>query len=618
MERPAGKIRRSQLLTAYGPGAMVDLVDHAVLVSGLDDWRVGRNPPAVSEPRLRDVIAERLAQTNSPLRTENAFLRPPEGDDDRPSVDVGIPALVFPRWFVCQGCRALLRADSLELKSERYVHTGCSRKRGGIECVPVRFVAACQNGHLADFPWRAFVHRKLPEGARCPGISLRLLEGASGDFSEIVVQCDACGSKASMKEALVKSASVLPKCPGRRPWLGVDAEEVGCTAPQRLLVRTASNSYFPLVESALSIPDNSHKLDSFVVDLWDVLETANAQTLPVFRQIPKMSTLADFSDEEILAVVEARRSGRAPDRERLRTAEFRTLCAQPTERPGDRAPEGETFYARRLAEERLPEKAPMPSEVERVVLAHRLRQVRVQVGFTRLEPSTANLQGEYDLGVATAPLGHHTDWLPAVELHGEGIFIQLAEEAVRAWERRPEVMARGEALRLGYRSYQTDDSGRENTAAPPFPGVRFYLLHSLSHLLLSAISIECGYSASALSERIYCAPQSDPTPMAGILITTGTPGTEGTLGGLVEQGRKVTQHLRRAWRMGRLCSGDPVCAAHDPAEDPAERFLEGAACHGCLFVAECSCERFNRYLDRALVVPTLGQPPELAFFRECP
>ena len=77
-------------------------------------------------------------------------------------------------------------------------------------------------------------------------------------------------------------------------------------------------------------------------------------------------------------------------------------------------------------------------------------------------------------------------------------------------------------------------------------------------------------------------------------------------------------HLRSAWDLGRLCSNDPVCARHSPAQDHQERYLEGAACHGCLFIAECSCERFNRYLDRALVVPAMGHDPELAYFPERP
>ncbi len=247
------------------------------------------------------------------------------------------------------------------------------------------------------------------------------------------------------------------------------------------------------------------------------------------------------------------------------------------------------------------------------MLAQCLREVRVQVGFTRFEAPTPNLQGEYDLGVRSAALGLTSDWLPATEIRGEGIFLQLEEQAVQAWERRPEVVARGAQLIHGYNAWAA-----QQHSAPPFPGIRFYLLHSLSHLLITAISLDCGYAASALRERIYCAPASADQPMAAILLSTGTSGTEGTLGGLVEQGRSIRRHLQRAFDLGILCSNDPVCAGHSPANDPAERFLEGAACHGCLFIAECSCERFNRYLDRTLAVPAIGHAPELAFFSQRP
>ena len=78
-----------------------------------------------------------------------------------------------------------------------------------------------------------------------------------------------------------------------------------------------------------------------------------------------------------------------------------------------------------------------------------------------------------------------------------------------------------------------------------------------------------------------------------------------------------TEDLDHARKLGALCSNDPVCASHSPKNDPSERHLEGAACHGCLFQAECSCERFNLFLDRALVVPTIGHDG-LAFFEAHP
>jgi hypothetical protein len=102
------------------------------------------------------------------------------------------------------------------------------------------------------------------------------------------------------------------------------------------------------------------------------------------------------------------------------------------------------------------------------------------------------------------------------------------------------------------------------------------------------------------------------------LLSTGTPGSEGTLGGLVDQGRYLRHHLLRAFELGTLCSGDPVCALHEPQLELDDRSSEGAACHSCVYVPETSCESFNRFLDRALVFPTIGQPDALAFFRERP
>jgi hypothetical protein len=127
------------------------------------------------------------------------------------------------------------------------------------------------------------------------------------------------------------------------------------------------------------------------------------------------------------------------------------------------------------------------------------------------------------------------------------------------------------------------------------------MLHSLSHLLLTSLSLECGYPASSLRERVYAGEAG-----YGILIFTASPDADGTLGGLVEAGRQLRRHLRAALDLGQLCSHDPVCAQHNPANLNEHRFLQGAACHGCLLISETSCEQHNDFLDRALVVPTVA------------
>jgi len=601
-QQPDGTVRQSQMVTTFGPGAMVDLLADAVLVGGLDFWSYGEFAPhQIDEPRLRDAIVERFREVGRDLSRENPFRAPPVGNDREPSKFSGVGVLEFPHWFVCQNpaCRALQRKDGLDLKSHRYWHQ-CDRDHK-FECVPVRFVSACKRGHIDEFHWITFVHADQAKDAeRCPAPSLTFEEGPTGDFNDIRIRC-ACGQSQKLN---VSSGLEMP-CFGARPWLGPEGQET-CTEKIRLLVRTASNSYFPQVVSALSIPDPAGALQEAVGSVWDVVKSVTPELLPHFRQIEKVRVaLEPYSDADVLAAVKARIDEKPLTQGPIRTAEFRQLTAAKLEQRGDLAPVGENYFAREVALE-----GGLPTGIGRLVVATKLREVVAQIGFTRLEPVSPDLQGEYDLGVKTAALGLTKDWLPASEIRGEGVFIELKEGDVAEWERRDSVKKRGGQLLAGYEEW-----AKTVESAPPFPGVRFYLLHSLSHLLSSAISLECGYAASAIRERIYCGPSHrDPTPMAAILLSTGTTGSEGTLGGLVEQGRELRAHLQRAFDMGRLCSNDPVCASHSPDNDLSERYLEGAACHGCLFVAECSCERFNRYLDRALVVPAMGHPADLAFF----
>lgn len=607
--QPEGQVRQSQAVTTFGPGATMDLVKQAVLVGGLDFWRWSRESgiPIIHEPRLRDALAPRFADAGRPLSVEAAFREPPSGDDRNPAKSVGVQVLEFPRWFVCQNprCRALT-GRALDLKDGRYWHRCSERERafgGPTECVPVRFLGACKRGHVEDWPWIAFVHRE-DERPRCSSPQLKLEEGATGDFSQVIARCVTCDRSTPLSAAYAQRFG----CGGHRLWLGNEGKE-DCSEELRLLVRTASNSYFSQVVSALSVPDPAHALDEKIAEVWDVLMGATAENISVLRTaIPKVQTaLTGYSDADVLAAIERRKKGQRAAREPLRTAEFRQFIASKPEVQGELPPEDESFFSRRVTTDAL------PAVVDRLIVASKLREVRAQIGFTRIEPVTPDLQGEFDLGVQSARLGLTSDWLPATEIRGEGVFIQLKESAVAEWEKRASVQKRGKELLAGH-----DALAKTQATPTPFPGIRFYMLHSLSHLLISAISLECGYAASAIRERIYCAGPTDPTPMAAILLSTGTSGSEGTLGGLVEQGRVIHEHLRRAFDLGELCSNDPVCAGHSPADDPAERWLEGAACHGCLFIAESSCEWFNRRLDRALVVPTIGHPSDLAFFAARP
>ena len=269
---------------------MVDLLDHAVLVGGLDYWRYdSRKPvPALDEPRLREAVAARVRALGIKLAQGAPFRTGPAGEEDAAGPWNGIQVAEFPAWFVCQSCRALSHRKSLEEKSGKYRHQ-CSRTQVGRHCVPVRFVATCRDGHLEEFPWNWFVH---PGGGTCDGNDLKLFEGTTGDFTEIVVYCDACRARRPLSEA--REDLVLPTCHGRRPWLGRQAD-VQCKNKMHLLSRTASNAYFAQTVSALSIPEKGRELQKAVssAKLWPLLQ--KAQTAADVATLRKMVDVVDSS-----------------------------------------------------------------------------------------------------------------------------------------------------------------------------------------------------------------------------------------------------------------------------------------------------------------------------------
>ena len=351
------------------------------------------------------------------------------------------------------------------------------------------------------------------------------------------------------------------------------------------------------------MPEPGLKLRNAVEEVWaDSLQVVTSLAELAFaRKMPAVKlALAEFSDDEVWAEIERRRQGAEPTVKGIREAELETLLESP-DQVGDDQPEG-LFFARTIP---VPTRHPeLTRSISRVVKVHRLREVIVQVGFTRFESSVPDVNGELALDVERADLSMNQQWLPAVENRGEGVFVGFSTRDIEAWVKRPGLEDRADRLLAGYKAWLKDHPGVET----PYPGLPYVMLHTLSHLLITAVALDCGYAASSIRERIYVGEAG-----YGILLYTASPDAEGTLGGLVEAADRLDLYLRQAVDMGRLCSNDPVCAQHQPDSRQEDRLLSGAACHGCVLLPESSCERRNDFLDRALVVPTVDEE-RTAFF----
>jgi hypothetical protein len=593
MTKAHGQLRRGQLLTTYGPGALFDLPRHSAIIGGLDAWPHTSKLEEIVEPRLSRTI-QRMTGVVLPK-----LYAPPASDDTPGAAPLGIGVYRFPEWFVVQEAfkpgernRARRLVKRLALTNGRFEN---------LPVVATRFVAACSHGHIDDLNWRFFVHGSTPCNRQ-----LWLDErGTSGDLGDLVVRCE-CGKQRSMIDASDRTLKPLGYCSGRRPWLGPNSNE-SCTEQARLLIRTASNAYFPQVLTVLSLPERDNTIDTVVQELWEDLSAVEeAADLTFVRRKPNNTTkLVPFSNDDLMAAIARKKSGVVAAEKPLKQVELDAILAAP-QGYGDDVPLNENFHARRL-----PDAVWRHSEVSAGIAAvyqlHRLREVMALVGFTRFEAITADINGEYDQDVERAEIAREPSWFPAVENRGEGIFIQLRAQAVEAWLEREKVKARITALSAGHDQWQAKRKVKHD-----FPDGPYILLHTLAHLLLQSLALRCGYPMSAIRERIYADTDGG---RYGILLYTGSPDSGGTLGGLVQQARGIEDHLDHALRTAMLCSNDPICAQHTADDTLEGRWLLGAACHGCALVGESSCEMRNDYLDRALVVPVLGLE-DAAFFTD--
>lgn len=601
-----GDIRPSQLLLTYGVGAIVDMPHISALIMGLDSWNTSQT---------NEIIEERLlAAVQSALGQQIKHLYAPPADDDRdsPYSLVGVPVVSFPRWMVCPACRLLAPIDSGLFKLRTYayrpdrtcyVHHICP-KNPYAPALPSRFMIACEHGHLDDFPWDHFVHR----GKACHNSSLQMIEqGVSGEPSAVLIRCTICGDRHAMSEAFSseEEQNYRPTCTGRSPHLRKYATTDCPAGNARTTLLSASNTWFPLTYTLLSLPEASDPLGQLIETYWDTWREAQSrEEVEIYHRLGKLKQVfSGYSDAEIWQRIEERKqgAGQAVKPGELKLPEW-TVLSHPLN-----APRTDDFH---IIPANVPEE--YRQAIAQVILVERLREVKALTGFTRIESLSDYAEEEKLPQDHIMPLANKGPyWIPAAEVRGEGIFIQFREQSIQDWLQRHSVQEHNTLFFDAHRRWR--QARHLEDPAANYPELRYVLLHTFAHALMRQLSLECGYAAASIRERIYAqGPGRAGGPMAGILLYTAAADSEGTLGGLVSLGKDLGYHIAGALEAMEYCASDPLCAEHVTLEDNT---LHGASCHACLFAPETSCERGNRYLDRSVLISTVERE-DLAFFAE--
>ena len=616
-------IRRAQTVVPFGTGAIYDIGDESLVA--MDVSRQKARWQDISLPRL--ITALRNAGTaTAGFRTAPGL--PPDARPGQVMPGKSIHFMRFPRWLFCQKCRKMF------FWSYRDESPGeppsCPSCDGRARLVPMRFVAACENGHLQDVDWPRWAHSR-PEGEnqkRCRfRKSLRFVTRGSrgGGLSSLVIMCEACGASRDLSEIYSEHEwrKLGLSCEGRQPWQHHE-NAVSCDRMPRIVQRGSSSVYYPVAVSAIDIRATRDSRHEGVIDkveahmFWVPLREAYSATAnPAIDDaamkffLEKISKDTGTDIEKIWAHLtgadrnteEAEDGGDSPDA--IIREEWNILIDPP-----------EIDHAAPFAAKRMDLKDPGPeySEESRrmaaalarfvpvVTLVKKLRMVTALRGFQRISPG--------ETGTVPVDLQGNSPWLPAYEIFGEGIFMVLDEDKIRAWEDSLSSECLGDMKRAL-------DASPMNFLPSVTP--RFVLLHTLSHLLVRQLCFECGYSAASLAERIYCSEPADRHFMAGILIYTASADSEGGLGGLVRQGQpdSFPPIFMTALQRGRWCSNDPVCSE---LSSQGLHGLNRGACHACALISETSCMYANTLLDRGLLYGREDTPGFFSGFLEggCP
>ncbi|MET7436570.1 DUF1998 domain-containing protein [Streptomyces sp. NPDC005496] len=632
-----GKVRRSQLVAPFGPGAMQVLADGtSVITAGLDHWFVPGERLDQEEFRIHEWRLE------SHLGVDALYTPPDYRDNFKASpgqynTKLQVPVLRFPAWSFCPRCRALTPQPLHIADRPRCANPDCSGQKASWTpfLAQVPFVALCERGHLQDFPWIEWVHKSASPKCRSPKLKLRTSGG--GTLASQRVVCETChkdrglegitsverSNREHEQETTYLTAHLEDgtefSCRGAMPWLGLEMGRGTCGEPLRGSLRGASNVYYALVKSSIFIPEaSSVGVDLSVLEaleeqtiararanVRDVLEDGDKLTASRLRRAAKKNAfrLEGFTDTQIESALAILEGPAEPTHQSTESVDGPALF-----RHQEYTSIRDTIDSAELVV-REPEGArakDVEELISRVRLVEKLRETRVLWGFNRVFAESSR----QDTAARTALLRRQTpdageSWLPAYTVLGEGIYLELSPEALTKWEAGSLVQKRLVPMAQQFQSVAHERHLAQREVTP-----RLVLLHTLAHLLINQLTFECGYSSASLRERLYDSPGTD--GMNGLLIYTAAGDSEGTLGGLVRMGQpeRFEEVLRNAITNARWCSSDPVCM-ESYGQGPDSCNL--AACHSCALLPETACEEFNRFLDRGLVAGTLDDP-DLGFF----
>ncbi len=623
-------IRRSQVVSTYGIGSIYQFKNkynsnsnsESLMLAGLEEWfeNIEEITPEwkIHEPRLQQYLSK------------DFFVIPPDyrKNHENPKLsNKHLPYVRFPQWHRCSACGLMefvgrhVSADNLVCKAKTILQNQnenikknfkrCLVAKEPARLIPVRFLIACEKGHIDDFPFYKWIHKSKKEIDSDQHI-IKSFGGRGGNSSILGLKfkCVTCNTEQvdisrffqKNSQAEIGPDDLGPgfreiehSCSGLRPWIG--DKESNCKATQKVLLRGASNIYYPTIKSSIFIPIVTDQFDKDILNkinneaFWNSVKDKDEKMLNILLESVVAGT--NLNLEKLKRAIKKKKDGLLNQTQE----EINQQNPQKIEE-GFRFQEYDFIINKKSNDdaELIKHKIEISQYLElkkyfsNIILIDRLKETRVQTGFSRMNPHEEG-SGSFKQYLSKIP----RKWLPANVVHGEGIFLEFNKEKINEWVKKFDTK-KLKTLNKNYNEFRKKRKLHERLI-----NLKFLLIHTFSHLLMNRLCFNCGYSSAALRERIYCNLFDETNEMQGVLIYTSAGDSEGTLGGLVREGepKNLRKAVYEAVTKAVSCSYDPVCIQ---TKSQGLGGTNASSCHACTFVSETSCEENNQLLNRTTII----------------
>ncbi len=480
-----------------------------------------------------------------------------------------------------------------------------------------------------------------------PGLKWTESKTKSEGYGSIYIECTKCGkgsgsSKEKPKITLEGINSLKPLCKGQKPWeidlsnsnfipfekCHKNSEENNDREEMQVALVTANNTYYANGFSSLFVP--MHLAEEKSEELWGALTRLNEKYESAFQRAvnqnrkpkTKEQYWSDFDIEgfiyddenlnpdnfgafvanlkgEFLKVSDVEIN--VDFHEHYRFQEYNCF-SQNKSFEGINGNKGLSFKDIDLNET-------LCQYFAKIQQVDELKITNIQFDFTRVRPkeriAIINENGnreiqESSVGQNIFSIDEKALFvLPANEIFGEGLFFQFDDKKINEWIREKSETLKNRFNRFINQEVDLNLQGSSTSQKIKNNGIKHFLIHSLSHMMMRELEFSCGYPTASLKERLYISSNQNKS-MSGVLIYTAE-GSEGSMGGLVSQGEpgKILEILKNGLKRSANCSSDPLCWE---SEGQGIFDLNLSACFSCSLVAETACEEWNLGLDRRVLL----------------